>query len=177
MTLKPIIQITIIQKQLFQRLMTLSKPNYSKAWWRCSKTIIQKYWWHESNHSTIVHEAALPKQFSNLHAAIALSTHAQNVWRRKKCAAGAKKNSTRAKTIISGTKKNGKYTKIVVKKVVKSRRRREFFWGFSPIFGILGCAPQLPPPPPPPPLLEGSSNKGGGKLMDINWFPFFQNHS
>ena len=80
MTLKPIIQITIIQKQLFQRLMTLSKPNYSKAWWRCSKTIIQKYWWHESNHSTIVHEAALPKQFSNLHAAIALSTHAQNVF-------------------------------------------------------------------------------------------------
>ena len=46
----------------------------------------------------------LPKQFSNLHAAIALSTHAQNVWKIFFCAAGAKFFNTRAKTIVSGAK-------------------------------------------------------------------------
>ena len=46
----------------------------------------------------------LPKQFSNLQAAIALSTHAQNVKNKKKCAVGAKKLNTKAETIVSGAK-------------------------------------------------------------------------
>ena len=49
-------------------------------------------------------KAALPNQFTNLQAAIALSTHAQNVWIRKKCAVGAKIFNTRAKTVVSGAK-------------------------------------------------------------------------
>ena len=46
----------------------------------------------------------LPKQFSNLQAAIALSTHAQNVKNKKKCAVGAKNLNTKAETIVSGAK-------------------------------------------------------------------------
>ena len=96
------------------------------------KANIQKCNYSKSNYSNIVHEAALSKQFSNLQAAIALSTHAQNVsysvagalrldniWftsgygalyactkrlENKKCAAGAKNWNTRAKTIVSGVK-------------------------------------------------------------------------
>ena len=54
-----------------------------------------------------IHEAA---KWANIHAisilqaAIALSTHAQNVKIRKKCAVGAKKMNTRAETTVSGAK-------------------------------------------------------------------------
>ena len=51
-----------------------------------------------------VHEAATTQAISILQAAIALSTHAQNVRKRKKCAVGAKKMNTRAETIVSGAK-------------------------------------------------------------------------
>ena len=51
-----------------------------------------------------VHEAATIQAISILQAAIALSTHAQNVKTRKKCAVGAKKMNTRAETTVSGAK-------------------------------------------------------------------------
>ena len=73
------------------------KSNYSKAiiqkdWW-CSKAIIQK-----SIIQKLFMKRLLPKQFSNLYAAIALSTHAQNVWKRKSAPQARKKMNTRAKT-------------------------------------------------------------------------------
>ena len=60
----------IIQKQLSDNV----KSNYSKV-------IIQ----------ILFMKRLLSKLFSNLHAAIALSTHAQNVWKRKS-APQARKN-------------------------------------------------------------------------------------
>ena len=60
----------------FSRLRRGYTPsNYSKHWWRCSKSKYSKCNYSKSNYSNIVHEAALSKQFSNLQAAIALSTH------------------------------------------------------------------------------------------------------
>ena len=72
----PITSKAIIQKQLSDNV----KSNYSKDWWR-SKVIIQ----------ILFMKRLLSKLFSNLHAAIALSTHAQNVWKRKS-APQARKN-------------------------------------------------------------------------------------
>ena len=57
------------------------------------------------NYST-VHEAATTQAISILQTAIALSTHAQNIRKRKKCAVSAKKMNTQchAETIVSGAK-------------------------------------------------------------------------
>ena len=60
----------IIQKQLSDNV----KSNYSKV-------IIQ----------ILFMKRLLSKLFSNLHAAIALSTHAQNVWKRKSAPQARKK--------------------------------------------------------------------------------------
>ena len=65
----------------FSRLRRGYTPrNYSKRYDVVRKAIIHKCKYSKSNYSNIVHAAALAKQFSNLHAAIALSTHAQNVF-------------------------------------------------------------------------------------------------
>ena len=89
--------LTMFKKQLF-------KSNYPKKWWR-SKAIIQKLLSKKINNvqkqlfkkpiiQKLFMKRLLPKQFPNLHAAIALSTHqshAQNVWKRKS-APQARKN-------------------------------------------------------------------------------------
>ena len=65
----------------FSRLRRGYTPsNYSKHWWRCSKSKYSKCNYSKSNYCNIVHAAALAKHFSNLHAAIARSTHAQNIF-------------------------------------------------------------------------------------------------
>ena len=85
----------VIQKVIIQKYWWRSKSNYSKAiiqkdWWR-SKAIIQKLLSKKIDNvqkqlfkkpiiQKLFMKRLLPKQFSNLHAAIALSTHAQNVF-------------------------------------------------------------------------------------------------
>ena len=72
-------KIDDVQKQLFKKLLSKKIDNVQKQLFK--QSIIQK----------LFMKRLLHRQFSNVHAAIALSTHAQNVWKRKS-APQARKN-------------------------------------------------------------------------------------
>ena len=80
----------LIQKQLSKKIDDIQKQLFKKL---LSKKIddVQKQLFKQSIIQKLFMKRLLPKQLSNLYAAIALSTHAQNVWKRKSAPQARKK--------------------------------------------------------------------------------------
>ena len=90
----------------------------------------------------------LHKQFSNLQAAIAPSTHARNVWKRKSALQARKNINTRATTIVSGAKNIVNQPKKQLKSSKIGAEGAENFGISAPILGK-SCSQSSEFPPPP----------------------------